>query len=128
MLSEDLGATHEDGYISFESRKDDVIISSGRRLGPGEIEDALVGHNAVVDASVIGVPHDERGEVRKAFVELTDDAAPGPELKATLRQYVKDEFAAYEYPHAFEFVARLPKTTTGEKQRSELRTREGLEQ
>ena len=128
LLSEDLGATHEDGYISFESRKDDVIISSGRRLGPGEIEDALVGHNAVVDAGVIGVPHDERGEVPKAFVELTDDATPGPELEATLRQYVKDELAAYEYPRAFEFVASLPKTTTGKKQRSELRTREGLEQ
>jgi len=128
LLSEDLGAEHEDGYISFESRKDDVIISSGRRLGPGEIEDTLASHDAIVDAGVIGVPDDQRGEVPKAFVAPTEQATPGKALEDNLRQYVKDELAQYEYPHEFEFVEELPTTTTGKKQRAELRKRDGVEQ
>jgi acetyl-CoA synthetase len=127
LLSEDLGVAHEDGYVSFTSRKDDVIISSGYRIGPGEIEDVLVAHDDVVDAGVIGVPDDERGEVPKAFVELVDGATPGPDLEGRLRQHVKTELAKYEYPREVAFVEHLPRTTTGTTQRADLRDREGLD-
>jgi acetyl-CoA synthetase len=127
LRTEDLGVKHEDGYFSFESRKDDVIISSGYRIGPGEIEDTLLGHEAVADVGVIGVPHDERGEIVKAFVNLANGYQPDGDRKEALQDYVKHELAKYEYPRRLEFVDELPKTNTGKLQRSELREWEGIE-
>jgi acetyl-CoA synthetase len=128
LLTEDLGRMDEDGYVAFESRKDDVIISAGYRIGPTEIEESLTSHEAVVDSAVIGVPDDERGEVPKAFVVLADDrAGDDDDLRAELTAHVRERLAQYEYPREIEFVEDLPTTTTGKIRRTSLREREGLE-
>ena len=126
LLTEDLARMDEDGYVYFESRKDDVIISSGYRIGPEEIEESLASHEAVADAAVIGVPHDERGEVPKAFVRLADGRAPSEGLRSALMDHVKDRLATYEYPREVEFVDELPRTSTGKVRRQRLREREGI--
>lgn len=126
LLTEDLGWMDEDGYVAFESRKDDVIISAGYRIGPTEIEDTIAGHEAVADAGVIGVPDEERGEVPKAYVVLAPGQDPGDGLRDELRQYVRDRLAQYEYPREIAFVDELPKTSTGKVRRASLREREGL--
>ena len=126
LLTEDLGWMDEDGYVAFESRKDDVIISAGYRIGPVEIEESLAEHEAVADVAVIGVPDDERGEVPKAFV-VANAATPDDSLRESLRQHVRDRLAQYEYPREIEFVADLPKTSTGKVRRASLREREGLQ-
>ena len=121
LLTEDLGRMDEDGYVAFESRKDDVIISAGYRIGPTEIEETLVGHGAVADSAVIGVPDDERGEVPKAFVVLSEGETGEDDLGGDLRQYVRDRLAQYEYPREIEFVENLPKTASGKIRRESLR-------
>ena len=121
LLTEDLGTLDEDGYLEFVSRKDDVIISSGYRIGPEEVEDSLAGHEAVADAGVIGVEDDVRGEIPKAYVQLADGHEPSEELVETLKQHVKDRLAKYEYPREIEFVDALPKTATGKIRRADLR-------
>lgn len=126
LLTEDLCAYADDGYISFHSRADDVIISSGYRLGPAEIEESLATHQAVADAGVIGVPDDTRGEIPKAFVVLGENYEPSENLAETLQTHVKERMAKHEYPRDIEFVADLPKTTTGKIRRVALRKREGL--
>lgn len=123
LLTEDLGKLDEDGYLEFVSRKDDVIISAGYRIGPEEIEDTLAGHEAVADAGVIGVPNKERGEVVKAYVQLADSYDPSEELVEELQQHVKDKLAKYEYPREMEFIDELPKTATGKIRRNDLETR-----
>jgi len=120
-LTEDLGSFDDSEYFSFHSRKDDVILSAGYRIGPGEIENALTDHEMIIEAGVIGVPDDERGEVPKAFVETAPSQNPSEELKEALKSHVRDRLAKYEYPHHIEFVDELPKTTTGKVQRAELR-------
>jgi acetyl-CoA synthetase len=120
----DLGRRDEDGWIKFVSRKDDVIISSGYRISPVEVEDSVASHDAVADAGVIGVPDDERGTVVKAFVVLGRGVEPSPELKAEIQEHVRDNLASYEYPRRVEFVENLPRTTTGKIKRSNLRDRE----
>ncbi len=127
LLTEDLGWQDDDGYIGFESRKDDVIISAGYRIGPTEIEDTLAGHDAVADAGVIGVPDDERGEVPKAYVVLAADQEPSDALEDALREHVRDRLAQYEYPREITFLDELPKTSTGKVRRASLREREGLQ-
>jgi acetyl-CoA synthetase len=124
LLTEDLGTADEDGYIEFVSRKDDVIISSGYRIGPEEIEDSLAGHDAVADAGVIGVPDAERGEVPKAYVTLAEGFEPSESLTEELQQHVKDRLAKYEYPRHIEFIGELPKTATGKIKRADLEDRE----
>lgn len=124
LLTEDLGTVDEDGYLEFVSRKDDVIISSGYRIGPEEIEDSLAGHDAVADAGVIGVPDDERGEVPKAYVTLAAGANPSDSLVDELQQYVKDRLAKYEYPRHIEFIDELPRTATGKIKRTSLEDRQ----
>jgi acetyl-CoA synthetase len=124
VLTEDLGVMDEDGYVSFVSRADDVIISSGYRIGPEELEDTLARHEAVLDAGVIGVPHSERGEIPKAFIVLADGVAPSKELKQELQSVVKDRLAKYEYPREIEFIEELPTTVTGKVQRAKLRAAE----
>jgi acetyl-CoA synthetase len=121
LLTEDLGWKDEDGYIYYKSRKDDVIISSGYRIGPEEIEDVLGGHEAVADSGVIGVPDDVRGEVPKAFVVLREGYEASNSLRSDLQQYVKDKLAKYEYPRRIEFIAELPKTVTNKVRRKDLR-------
>ena len=125
LLTEDLGWMDEDGYVGFESRKDDVIISAGYRIGPVEIEESMADHDAVADVAVIGVPDDERGEVPKAFV-VSNDPDPNDNLREALRQHVRERLAQYEYPRDIEFVADLPKTSTGKVRRASLREREDL--
>lgn len=122
LLTEDLGTLDEDGYLEFVSRKDDVIISSGYRIGPEEIEDSLTGHEAVADAGVIGVDDDQRGEVPKAYIQLADGYEPSDELTSELQQFVKDRLAKYEYPRQLEFIDELPKTATGKIRRNDLVT------
>lgn len=121
LLTGDLATQDEDGYVSFVGRKDDVIISSGYRMGPEEIEETLAGHGAVVDAGVVGIPHDVRGEVPKAFVVLADGYEPSAALREELQQFVKDTLAKHEYPRELEFVDELPRTVTGKLRRAALR-------
>jgi len=119
LLTEDLGTVDGDGYFSFKSRKDDVIISAGYRIGPEEIEEHLADHDAVADAGVVGVPDEERGEVPKAFVVAQGE--PDDDLNEVLQSHVRNRLAAYEYPRTIEFVEELPKTATGKVRREDLR-------
>jgi acetyl-CoA synthetase len=124
LLTEDLGTVDEDGYFEFVGRADDVIISSGYKIGPEEVEETLTGHESVADAGVIGVPHEERGTIPKAFVVATRTA--DEELREDLQAYVRDRLASYEYPREIEFVDELPRTSTEKIRRRDLRAREGL--
>jgi acetyl-CoA synthetase len=121
LLTGDLGQMDEDGYVWFLSRKDDVINSAGYRIGPGEIEECLMGHPAVAMVGVVGVPDLLRTEIVKAFVQLRPEIAATEALKADLAGFVKTRLAAHEYPREVEFVAELPLTTTGKIMRRELR-------
>jgi len=121
LLTEDLGTRDADGYFAFQARTDDVIISAGYRIGPEEIEESLIGHPAVADAAVVGVPDDERGEVPKAVIILREGYTGDDDLRAELREYVKDRLAKYEYPREIEFREELPTTTTGKVRRADLR-------
>lgn len=127
VVSGDLASKDEDEYIEYQSRKDDVIMSSGRRIGPDEIEASLESHDSIVEAGVIGIPDNELGEVPKAFVVLKDGVEVSTELREDLQKHVKDRLAKYEYPREIEFVDELPKTATGKIRRVELRSRAGVE-
>jgi acetyl-CoA synthetase len=111
----------EDGYLYFEGRTDDVIISAGYRIGPFEVESALVSHEAVAEAAVVAAPDDERGAVVRAVVVLRDGFPAGPELASELQDHVKRETAPYKYPRIVEFAPALPKTASGKIQRAILR-------
>ncbi len=111
----------EDGYLYFEGRTDDVIISAGYRIGPFEVESALVSHSAVAEAAVVAAPDEERGSVVKAVVVLTDGYAPSDELRTDLQDHVKLQTAPYKYPRIVEFAQELPKTTSGKIKRGLLR-------
>lgn len=111
-----------DGYLYFEGRLDDVIISSGYRIGPFEVESALVSHTAVAEAAVVGAPDEERGSVVRAMVVLRDGHDPSEQLVKQLQDHVKQETAPYKYPRLLEFVGELPKTASGKIKRAELRT------
>ncbi len=117
----DVGYRDEDGYLWFVGRKDDVISSAGHRVGPGEIEDCLLKHPAVVQAAVIGSPDELRGNIIKAYIVLADGFAPGDPLKAEIQAAVKTRLAAHEYPRAIEFIDEMPTTTTGKVRRVDLR-------
>ena len=122
--SGDLGYRDAHGYLWFVGRKDDVISSAGHRIGPGEIEDCLIKHEAVAQAAVIGSPDQLRGEIIKAFIILADGQTPSEHLAQNIQQFVKQRLAAHEYPREIEFVDSLPMTTTGKIRRIELRERE----
>jgi acetyl-CoA synthetase len=113
-----------DGRISFVGRADDVITSSGYRIGPFDVESALIEHPAVVEAAVIGKPDPARTELVKAFVVLAKDHSPSDELAEELAQYVKRRLSAHAYPREIEFLDQLPKTPSGKLQRFLLRTAE----
>ena len=120
----DLASRDEENYFFFEGRADDIIISAGYRIGPFEVEDALVGHEAVAEAAAVASPHDERGNVVKAYVVLADGHEGSEELVGEIQEFVKRETAPYKYPRRVEFVADLPKTSSGKIRRIELREQE----
>lgn len=122
MLTGDLGHVDEDGYLWFTSRADDVILSAGYRIGPGEIEDCLMRHPAIVMAAVIGVPDDLRGQVVKAYVQLGDGVDPSAHLGEDIKAFVRARLSAHEYPRMVEFMDQLPLTTTGKIRRNVLRS------
>ena len=121
MLTGDLVIQDDEDYFTFISRKDDVIISSGYRIGPVEVEDTIIKHEAVVEAGVIGVPDEMRGEIVKAFIALSPGYEPGEALKKELQDFVKQRLAKHEYPREIEFISEIPKTTTGKIRRKDLR-------
>jgi acyl-coenzyme A synthetase/AMP-(fatty) acid ligase len=110
-----------DGYLWFEGRTDDVIISSGYRIGPFEVESALVSHPAVAEAAAVAAPDEERGSVVRAVVVLREGQVPGEELAQQLKDHVKEATAPYKYPRIVEFAEALPKTASGKIKRAELR-------
>ncbi len=111
----------DDGYLYFEGRTDDVIISAGYRIGPFEVESALVAHPAVAEAAVVAAPDDERGSVVRAVVVLRDGFAGSPDLARELQDHVKATTAPYKYPRIVDFAAELPKTSSGKIRRAVLR-------
>ncbi|MCR4612544.1 MAG: AMP-binding protein [Bacteroidaceae bacterium] len=122
----DLAYYDEDGYYWFVGRADDVIKSSGYRIGPFEVESALMTHPAVVECAITGVPDDIRGEVVKATIVLGKEwkDKAGEELIKELQEHVKHETAPYKYPRVIEFVDELPKTISGKIRRVEIRERD----
>jgi acyl-coenzyme A synthetase/AMP-(fatty) acid ligase len=120
-LTGDRATRDADGYFWFIGRKDDVIKSSGYRIGPFEVESALLEHPAVLEAAVIGQPDLLRGQIVKAYVVLRPGVDPGNGLKAELQVHCKKLIAAYKYPREIEFVQELPKTTSGKTRHVELR-------
>lgn len=123
-LTGDLGERDSDGYIWFKSRDDDIIITSGYRVGPGEVESAILEHDAVEQAGVVGVPDDTRGEVIKAFVQPAAGYEGTDELRNEIRTQVRENLAKHEYPREIEFMDELPTTTTGKIRRTDLREAE----
>ena len=113
-----------DGRFSFIGRSDDVITSSGYRIGPFDVESALIEHPAVVESAVIGKPDPERTEIVKAFVVLRSGTEPSNALAEELSQFVKQRLSAHAYPREVEFVRQLPKTPSGKLQRFILRNNE----
>jgi acyl-coenzyme A synthetase/AMP-(fatty) acid ligase len=123
-ITGDRAIKDEDGYLWFVGRADDVIISAGYRIGPFEVESALVEHPAVAEAAVVASPDQIRGEVVKAFVILAPGHQPSEQLVQDLQEHVKQVTAPYKYPREIEFSTELPKTISGKIRRVELRQRE----
>lgn len=121
MMTGDQGARDADGYIRFVGRDDDVITSSGYRIGPGEIEDCLIRHPAIALAAVVGKPDVLRTEIVKAFLVLRPGFAASDALVADIQSFVRKQLAAHEYPREIEFRSELPMTTTGKIIRRLLR-------
>jgi 2-aminobenzoate-CoA ligase len=110
-----------DGYIHYHARNDDIIVSSGYKIAGPEVEEVLLGHPAVLECAVVGVPDDERGQIVKAFVVLRQGYAPTAQLTEELQNFVKSGIAPYKYPRAIDFVAALPRSETSKLQRFRLR-------
>jgi acyl-coenzyme A synthetase/AMP-(fatty) acid ligase len=123
-ITGDRGMVDEDGYFWFVGRADDVILSAGYRIGPFEVESALLEHSAVAESAVVSSPDPIRGEVVKAFVVLKPSHTGSDELARQLQEHTKRVTAAYKYPRKVEFVTSLPKTVSGKIRRIELRDRE----
>lgn len=117
----DLAFYDEDGYFWFVGRTDDVIKSSGYRIGPFEVESTLMEHPAVLECAITGVPDPQRGQVVKATIVLAKGYVASDELAKELQTYVKQHTAPYKYPRIVEFVSELPKTTSGKIKRNEIR-------
>ncbi len=115
----------EDGWLYFEGRNDDVIVSAGYRIGPFEVESALVAHPAVAEAAAVAAPDEERGAVVRAVVVLRGDYQPSEGLARELQEHVKRETAPYKYPRIVDFASELPKTPSGKIRRAELRSQAG---
>jgi acetyl-CoA synthetase len=122
--TKDVARMDEDGYVWYEGRADDVIISAGYRIGPFEVESAIVELPEVVEAAAVASPDDKRGNIVKAFVRLSPGTQGNEELESRIQQHVRDSYAQYAYPREIEFVDELPKTLTGKIRRIELRNAE----
>lgn len=116
----DAGSRDADGFIYFEGRADDVILTAGYRVSPLEVEETLRDHPAVNDAVVVGVEDAERGQIVKAYVQLTPECAPSGELTDDIQTRVREHLAAYEYPRDIEYVDEFPTTVSGKIQRHKL--------
>jgi len=127
ILTGDYGYRDEDGYFWYKGREDDLIKSAGYRIGPAEIEDALVSHPEVVEAAVIGVPDEDRGHAIKAFVSLSNPENASDQLVTELQNHVKTTLAYFKYPRIVEFVNQFPLTSTGKINRKELRRQENAQ-
>jgi len=123
-ISGDLAYRDKDGYFWFVSRDDDVIKTAGERVGPFEVESALMAHPAVVEAGVIGKPDPLRGQIIKAFVTLKQGEKPSEALKERIKAFVKKELAGHAYPREIEFMDHLPKTRSGKIVRRMLKAKE----
>ena len=124
LITGDTGTLDDDGYVTFVGRNDDVITSAGYRIGPGPIEDCLIGHPAVRLAAVVGAADTERTEIVKAYVVLNDGYSASEKLTRELQDHVRTRLAAHEYPRQVRYVESLPLTTTGKIIRRELRDRQ----
>jgi acyl-coenzyme A synthetase/AMP-(fatty) acid ligase len=111
----------EQGFLHFEGRSDDLIVSAGYRIGPFEVESALVSHPAVAEAAVVAAPDDERGSVVRAVIVLREGHDPSDALARELQDHVKAETAPYKYPRVVDFAPELPKTASGKVRRALLR-------
>ena len=119
--SGDLGVMHPDGYVELRDRAKDVVVSGGENIATVEVEHAVASHDAVLEVAVVGVPDERWGERPKAFVVLR----PGkPVTKAALLEHVRTKIARYKAPREIEFLAELPKTSTGKVQKFDLREKE----
>jgi acetyl-CoA synthetase len=121
LLTGDQGYQDEDGYVFFVGRDDDVINSSGYRIGPGEIEDCLTGHPAVALCAVIGKADPERTQIVKAYIVLQEDEKPSDALTRDIQNFVRKRLAAHEYPREISYLRELPMTTTGKIIRRKLK-------
>lgn len=121
----DMAWRDEDGYYWFVGRADDIIKSSGYRIGPFEVESALIEHPAVFECAVTAVPDPDRGQVVKATIVLSKNYTPGDELAKELQEHVKKVTAPYKYPRIIEFVTELPKTISGKIRRVQIRENDG---
>lgn len=119
----DICSMDADGYVWYQSRADDMIVSAGYNISGPEVEQALLPHPAVLECAVVAAPDVERGNVVKAFIVAAPGYTAGPELTRTLQEFVKDSIAPYKYPRLVEYVDALPKTYTGKLQRNVLRAR-----
>ncbi len=122
-LTGDCASVDEDGYFWFVARADDIITSAAYRIGPFEVENALMQHDAVAEVAVVGKPDPERTEIVKAFVVLAEGYHPTEAMKRVLQQHTKLATAPYKYPREIEFMKELPKTPSGKIRRVELRNR-----
>ncbi|HWD16451.1 MAG TPA: AMP-binding protein, partial [Casimicrobiaceae bacterium] len=120
----DVAVQDDDGYLWYQGRADDMFKAAGYRIGPSEIENCLVRHDAVANAAVVPSPDEVRGNIVKAFIVLAPGHSASAELEADLARHVRRHLAPYEYPKEIEFVDALPMTTTGKVQRKVLRDRE----
>jgi len=123
MTTGDQGVKDQDGYFFFVGRDDDVITSSGYRIGPGEIEDCLIKHPAVALAAAIGKPDPVRTEIVKAFIVLKAGTAPSDTLAREIQDFVRTRLSAHEYPREIAFIEEMPMTTTGKVIRRLLRAK-----
>ena len=120
----DMGCRDAGGWIHFHGRGDDLIKTSGYRVGPAEVEASVMEVPGVAACAVIGVPDAERGEAIKAFIKVLPGHAPGEELARRIQAHVKSRLAAHEYPREIEFLDEFPATVTGKVKRRELREAE----
>jgi acetyl-CoA synthetase len=123
LLTGDVGLQDDEGYIWYKGREDDLISSGGYRIGPTDIEDCLMKHQAVLMAAAVGHPDRVRGEIVRAFVVPKAGVAAGPELADQIRTFVGQRLAWYQAPREVVFVDELPLTATGKIIRRELRSR-----
>jgi acetyl-CoA synthetase len=121
--TKDVARRDDDGYVWYEGRNDDVIISAGYRIGPFEVESAMVELPEVVEAAAVAWPDERRGHIVKAFVRVADDVAPTDDVSDKIQRHVRERIGAYAYPREVEFVDDLPKTLTGKIRRIDLRSR-----